>query len=129
MPTRTVLVVDDDAGVRRLVREMLTREGYDVLTAAYPTEALRLCQRHAGAIDLLLTDAVMPQMQGRELARRLTALRPAMRVLYMSGYPSHAPAAAASAAPGMVFLGKPFTAEALLGKVREALGAPSDAGA
>lgn len=122
-PTRTVLVVDDAEGVRQLVRRVLARAGYDVLTARYPTEALRLGQQHAGLIDLLLTDAVMPQMQGRELARRLVGLRPGMRVLYMSGFPSHAPAGASgSAAPGEAFLEKPFTAEALVRKVREVLG-------
>ncbi|RMF92073.1 MAG: response regulator, partial [Nitrospinota bacterium] len=117
----TVLVVEDSHMVRNLVREMLEFCGYTVLEASDGAEAIQLCTRHAGAIHLLITDVVMPQMSGWELAERLTALYPQMRVLYMSGYPEKSFPARRREKGKIHFVQKPFTMETLLRKVREAI--------
>jgi len=103
---------------------VLERAGYRVLVAAGGAEALALAERNDGPIHLLLTDVVMPEMTGRELARRLTSLRPGLRVLYMSGYADEAVAQHGVLDPGTAFLQKPFTPEALAKKVRGVLDAP-----
>ena len=90
--------------------------GYTVLHAAHPREALAIVEGHAGSIDLLLTDVVMPEMSGPELAQRLQAVRPALKVLYMSGYTDDL------VGPHGVLLEKPFTTDSLAVKVREVLG-------
>src|SRR5689334_14358091 len=79
----TVLLVDDEADIREAVRRILSRAGYTVLVAGGPTEALGLCQHHDGPLDLLLTDALMPELPGRELAGQASALRGDLSVLYM----------------------------------------------
>src|SRR5262249_52494177 len=84
--TETVLVVEDQADVRRLTTKVLETRGYAVLSAGEGAEALRVSQRHAGPIHLLATDVIMPGMNGREVALLLSAARPEMRVLYLSGY-------------------------------------------
>jgi len=120
--SETVMVVEDDPGVRELVRLMLEANGYAVLTAADAGEAAGLCAAHA--IDLLLTDVVMPGVNGSDLARRLTALAPAMRVLFMSGYSDEAVHRHGELSGSEAFLEKPFTERGLTRKVREVLDSP-----
>jgi CheY-like chemotaxis protein len=100
---------------------VLRQHGYTVLPAAQPRDAIEICQTHSGGIDLLLTDVVMPQMSGRELAERTARIRPDMRVLYMSGYTEDAMRGAGMAEPGTAFLRKPFTPAVLTRKIREVL--------
>lgn len=119
--TETVLLVEDEEEVRKLSAEILKTSGYMVLEAGDPLEALTIGEQRNGAIDLLLTDMVMPGMRGSELADRLTATNPRMRVLRMSGYADEMVAAAASE-PALLFLPKPFTPHDLAKRVREALG-------
>jgi two-component system cell cycle sensor histidine kinase/response regulator CckA len=113
----TVLLVEDEAIVRGLVQELLARRGYAVLTADDPTEALAVATRYPGPIHVLVTDLVMPGMHGRELASRLLAARPELRVLYMSGYVDDALAEGGLERPGTAFLAKPFTPEQLAADV------------
>ena len=120
--SETVMVVEDDPGVRELVRLMLEANGYAVLTAADADEAARLCA--ARAVDLLLTDVVMPGVNGSDLARSLGALAPDMRVLFMSGYSDEAVQRHGELSAGEAFLEKPFTERGLTRKVREVLDAP-----
>jgi PAS domain S-box-containing protein len=120
----TVLLVEDEAAVRSLVRRILDRHGYRVLEAANGAEALALADRHAGAVDLVLTDVVMPEMSGRAFAEALVARHPGARVLFMSGYTDDEILRRGIPVPGMAFLGKPFTVERLLTAVRDVLGAP-----
>jgi len=119
----TILLVEDEEGVRRLVRNMLARQGYRVLEAAGAEEALRLWEQAADRIDLLLTDVVMPGMSGRQLALRLLAARPELKVVYMSGYAGDALGEQGVLAPDVVLIQKPFTPRLLLRRIREALGA------
>ena len=119
--TETVLVAEDEAEVRELVREVLQTYGYTVLEAARPADALLIAERHTGPIHLLVTDVIMPQMSGRQLAEQLAPLRPEMRVLYMSGYPGEAIVQHGRLEPGTEYLPKPFTPAALAAKVRAVL--------
>jgi two-component system, cell cycle sensor histidine kinase and response regulator CckA len=126
-PTRlrgseTVLLVEDDASLRMLAREILTVQGYTVVEAASPREALRVHQTHDGRIDLLLTDVVMPEMNGQQLADHLTIARPQMVVLFMSGYTGAALTRMGGAEFAGHLLQKPFTPEGLSRRVREVLG-------
>jgi signal transduction histidine kinase/CheY-like chemotaxis protein len=117
-----VMLVEDDASVRGLVTVMLGRLGYDVLAAARAEEALQMFDHHAGSVDLLIADMVMPGMSGRDLAVRAQARCPHLRVLLMSGY---APAQREAHAPtGFAFLAKPFSIETLARRVRETLDEP-----
>ncbi len=127
----TVLLVEDEAPVRALVRSVLCRNGYNVIDAANAGEALLLCERHAGEIHLMLTDVVMPHMSGLQLAQRLAPLRPRMRVLLMSGYTADESILNRSGESGARFIAKPFTSHALLRAVRDAVKArgPSREGA
>jgi CheY-like chemotaxis protein len=118
--SETVLVVEDEAAVRSLMVRLLRSMGYSVLEASRVDEALMVCQRHKGTVDLLLTDVVMPQMSGRDLLDRLRPLRPDMRVLFTSGYTKEA-LYRRVLERGVAFLQKPFTEEDLAGKVREVL--------
>ncbi len=120
--TETVLVVEDEDGVRALTHEILVDYGYTVLTAAGPNEALAVVARHAGPIDLIVTDVIMPEMSGIDLAHRIQAERAGIRILYMSGYVEHPALDQAALDPEAGLLLKPFTAEALAAQVREALG-------
>jgi PAS domain S-box-containing protein len=124
----TVLVVEDQEDVRRLTVEILKSYGYRVLEAALGGDALLLAEQHPGPIHLLLTDVAMPRMTGKELAGRLKPLRPQMRALYMSGYAENVIAQQGTLDPGVAYISKPFTPEALALKVREALGPPRSAG-
>jgi len=119
--TETILLVEDEEPVRALARRCLAEHGYQVLVASQPAEAEELATRHAGPIHLLLTDIVMPGSSGHELARRLAPRRPAMRVLYMSGYTDDAISHHGVLAPGIELLEKPFDPEALVRRVREVL--------
>ena len=120
----TILLVEDALRVRAVVREILEMNGYHVLEARHGAEAIEISERHRGPIHLMVTDVVMPQMSGRELAQRLLPVRPDMRVLYMSGYTDDAIVRHGVLGAGMAFLSKPFTPDALAVKVREVLGAP-----
>lgn len=117
----TVLLVEDDTMVRDLACEVLRGAGYDVLEAATPAVALDLCHRHTGAIHLLLSDVVMPGMNGAEMARLVEKLRPEIRVLFMSGYTDNAVLQTGELREGVAFLQKPFTPSTLGKKVREIL--------
>ncbi len=120
--SETVLLVEDEEGVRTLVREVLVRHGYTVLAARHGGEALLICERHEGPIHLMVTDVVMPEMSGRELAERLAPLHPAMKVLYVSGYTDDAIVHHGVLDRRTPFLEKPFSPDALARKVREVLG-------
>jgi len=117
----TVLLVEDEDGVRALVRQVLHKHGYTVLEARHGGEALLHCERHQGPIQLLLTDVVLEQMGGPELAQRLAGIRPDMRVLYISGYTDDAIIHHGVLKEGTAFLQKPFTTEALARKIRQVL--------
>ena len=120
--SETVLLVEDDEPLRTLAREILSIQGYTVLDAISPSEALRLADAHPGPIHLLVTDVVMPQMNGRQVADHLLAARPGLKVLFMSGYTDAAIVEHGVLEPGTHFLQKPFTPDGLSRKVREALG-------
>ena len=122
--TETILLVEDALRVRAVVREILEMNGYNVLEARHGVEALEISERHQGPIHLMVTDVVMPQMSGRELAQRLQPLRPDMKVLYMSGYTDDAIVRHGVLGAGMAFLSKPFTPDALALKINEILGTP-----
>jgi PAS domain S-box-containing protein len=117
----TVLVVEDESGVRTLVSQVLRTCGYTVLEASRGTDALRIWENHHGPIHLLVTDVVMPGMGGPELAGRLTALRPDLKVLYLSGYTDDAVVRHGVLRAEMDFLQKPFSPVVLARKVREVL--------
>ena len=121
----TVLLVDDEPSVVAIVKKMLIREGYTVVSATAAEEAIQIAQAEGARIDLLLTDIAMPQLNGRELADRLKSLRHGLRVLYTSGFMKEALLKYYSISiAGIPFLQKPFTEEALARKVREVLDAP-----
>ncbi len=117
----TVLVVEDEPGIRALVRKILRRQGYTVLEASNGDEALKVCQEHTGKVDLLITDVIMPQMDGRELAGTLKEQCKEMRVLYVSGYTDDPAIYKGELPAGTAFLQKPFTLGSLLDKVKEVL--------
>jgi len=119
--TETLLVVEDEMAVRHMMRRALRQRGYTVLETSAPVEAIRLCKQHAGHISLLITDIVMPEMTGIDLAERLAKLRPEIKTLYISGYPTQAIAHHGVLKPGVIFLQKPFTPDTLAQKVREVL--------
>jgi PAS domain S-box-containing protein len=117
----TVLVVEDDEALRTLAREVLTLEGYTVIESGQPADALARMERHEGPIHLLLTDVVMPQMSGIQLAELLRAARPGLKVLFMSGYTDGAMVRRGVLQGGTHLLNKPFTPDGLTRKVREIL--------
>jgi two-component system cell cycle sensor histidine kinase/response regulator CckA len=119
--TETILLVEDDDQVRAVVASMLRRGGYHVLQASNGGEALLLCEEHPLAIHLLLTDVVMPKLNGRKLAERLRRIRPELRVIFMSGYTENAIVHHGVLDPGIDFLPKPVASQVLLTKVREVL--------
>ena len=118
----TVLVAEDQPEVRRLALLILKNNGYRLLEASGGPEALELSRRHAGPIDLLLTDVIMPEMTGRELADRLRESRPSIKVLYVSGYTADVIGREGVLEKGVDYLPKPFTPADLAAKVREVLG-------
>ncbi len=117
----TVLVVEDEEGVRSLVCETLKSKGYKVLEAEGAAQALKIAEQHTKPIHLLLTDVVMPQTGGKELAKRLSTLHPETKVLYMSGYTDDAIVRHGILEGSTAFLQKPFAPDALVRKVREVL--------
>jgi PAS domain S-box-containing protein len=119
--TETVLLVEDEEMVRDMAKEILQESGYQVLEAKHGHEALSVAEQHHGPIHLMLSDVVMPQMSGRELAEQLTPLRREMKVLYMSGYTDDAIVHHGVLDEGVAFIEKPFTPGALARKLREVL--------
>jgi len=119
--TEIVLLVEDEEAVRDLVRTILTGQGYEVLVALDPAHAQELARKFPGEIHLLLTDVVMPGTSGRDLAARILASRPNIRVLFMSGYTENVVTSGGLLEQGLAFLQKPFSPNALLQKVREVL--------
>jgi CheY-like chemotaxis protein len=120
-PLATILVVEDEAGIRALVRKILRRQGYEVLEAANGQDALALCRDHGPRVELLITDVLMPQMGGPELVERLKTQGHEMKVLYVSGYTDDTSIYSGELPPGTAFLQKPFTLGSLLDKVKEVL--------
>ncbi|HUU12871.1 MAG TPA: ATP-binding protein, partial [Terriglobia bacterium] len=125
--SETILLVEDEEGVRDLARRILELKGYKVITASNPTVAAQVFERHEGPIHLLLTDVVMPTMSGRQLAEHLALICPGLKVLYMSGYTDNAIVPHGILEGGTAFLQKPFTPDSLTHKVREVLDAPQQA--
>jgi two-component system, cell cycle sensor histidine kinase and response regulator CckA len=123
----TILLVEDESGLREMIRELLESLGYTVLAAANSHEAIRMSSIHPGYLHLLLTDVVLPKASGRELSEWLRRLRRHTRVLYMSGYPTETVVQHGVLKPNVAFLEKPFTPESLAQKVREVLDAPASA--
>jgi two-component system, cell cycle sensor histidine kinase and response regulator CckA len=119
--TETVLVVEDQAEARSVMREILSRRGYIVIEAISGSDAVMKSRQHPGAIDLLLTDVVMPGLSGRGVADILQAERPNLRVIYMSGYTDEAIVHHGILDSGLAFIQKPFTADAFLRKIRQVL--------
>jgi two-component system, cell cycle sensor histidine kinase and response regulator CckA len=122
--TETILLVEDEIGVRQLAREILKHHGYRVLEAADAKEAMRLEHQERGPIHLLLTDVIMPLMSGRELVEQMRPLRKGMKVIYMSGYTDDVLAYRGDLGPDINFLQKPFAPDALTKKVRDVLEEP-----
>ncbi len=119
--TETLLLVEDDERVRFVVGEILRSDGYTVLDASNAHAALELCAGFSGRIGLLISDVIMPGMNGKQLAEHLLAQRPELRVLYMSGYTDHALDTEQGLAPGAAFLQKPISPNLLVRVVREIL--------
>lgn len=122
--SKTLLVVEDEPGVRRLVCKILERGGYRILEASEPAEAIKICEEHSGPIDLLITDVIMPKINGGELARQISHLKPAIQVLYTSGYTDGMINQHGILESDVAFLQKPFTSNSLLTKVQELLNLP-----
>jgi CheY-like chemotaxis protein len=117
----TIMVVEDEPMILRVTKLVLESMGYRVLVAGTPGEAIRLAEEHAGEIHLLLTDVVMPEMNGRDLAKRLLTLYPNLRRVFMSGYTANVIAPHGVLEAGVHFVQKPFSREELANKVRAAL--------
>jgi signal transduction histidine kinase/ActR/RegA family two-component response regulator len=124
--TETILLVEDEPTILRMTRMMLERIGYSVLPAATPGEAIDLAKTHADKIHLLMTDVVMPEMNGRDLAGQLIPLYPEIKLLFMSGYTANVIAHHGELDDGVAFIQKPFSMEDMTEKVREVLDTASD---
>ena len=120
--TETVLVVEDDRGIRTMINRQLTTSGYRVLTASNGDEALSLVGKHPEPIQLLITDVIMPLMGGKELADRLAVIYPGLRILFMSGYTDNSIVHHGVIEPGIKFIQKPFSMVDFMRKIREVLG-------
>jgi PAS domain S-box-containing protein len=119
--SETVLVVEDDEEVRKVAVRILSGQGYKILEASQGVDAFLICAEHKGSIHLLVTDVVMPKMSGCELAERISSIRPEIKVLYMSGYTENTIVHHGVLEEGVNYIQKPFTMDALAGKVREVL--------
>ena len=117
----TLLLVEDEAGIRELTSELLAAWGYEVLVARNGVEALEISNRHRGIIHLMVTDVVMPHMNGRDLVRRVRQMRPEMKVIYMSGYTDNLVLQGGMVEEGSDFIQKPFSSDTLAKRVRAAL--------
>jgi DNA-binding NtrC family response regulator len=117
----TILLVEDEPAILEMTSMLLDHLGYTVLSASTPDEAIRLAQCHAGQIALLMTDVVMPEMNGRVLARPLNAMIPGLRCLFMSGYTADVIAPHGVLDPGVHFIEKPFSRDELASQLRTAL--------
>jgi two-component system cell cycle sensor histidine kinase/response regulator CckA len=120
--SETILLVEDEEPLRKLCAEFLEQLGYRMLTASNGKEAVALVEGYSGKIDLLITDVVMPGLPGPELAEALLALRPDLKVIFISGYAAGSLAPNGILKPGTVLVNKPFTIRALTAKLREVLG-------
>ncbi|HVP64343.1 MAG TPA: response regulator [candidate division Zixibacteria bacterium] len=120
-PKQAILLVEDEEYVREVAREILELEGYHVIEASHPHEALERYEQHGGKIDLLVTDVVMPGMDGHDLAERLTQKQPSIKLMFMSGYTENALLKRGIRDMNAAYLQKPFTLQALLEKVREVI--------
>jgi CheY-like chemotaxis protein len=125
----TILLVEDEARVRKLILDVLTGRGYHVLEATRGEEALRICKAHCKEIDLAVVDVVMPEMNGPDLMRQLQPICPHIHVLYISGYTDEAMVHHGIADSGAAFLQKPFVPDQLARKVREVLDARANGAA
>jgi CheY-like chemotaxis protein len=125
--TETILVAEDEAGVRRLVQRVLEHHGYRVLAVATPHDAIEMARGYHEPIHLLVSDVVLPHMSGRALAGHVIDIRPEIRVLYTSGYTDNTITQLGVLDPGTPFIQKPFTPDALVRKVREVLDRPETA--
>ncbi|MGH7232148.1 MAG: response regulator [Nitrospiraceae bacterium] len=121
---KTILIVDDEAKMRQILRVGLTPHGFNILDAENGLEALCMCKEHQGPIHLLLADVIMPEMNGLELAPRVKALRPEVQVILMSGHKDDQILLHASLNPNTPFFHKPFTLEALVRTIRDVLKIP-----
>jgi CheY-like chemotaxis protein len=119
--TETILLVEDETAILELGIYILEQQGYKVLVAPTPTKALTLVEENRDVIDLLITDVIMPEMNGKELARRIEIIRPGIRVLFISGYTADIISPHGILSPDVHFLEKPFSARSLKKKVREML--------
>jgi CheY-like chemotaxis protein len=124
-PRRLVLVVDDEEGLRSIVCRTLQQEGYGTLEAAHGAEALEVIEKASSQVDLVVTDVVMPGMDGRELGRRLTQRWPSLPILYISAYDVNDIFRRGSPRSSAPFLQKPFPPETLISSVRRLLETPS----
>ncbi|MGC2210619.1 MAG: response regulator [Candidatus Korobacteraceae bacterium] len=118
---QTILLVEDEEMVRGLMCEVLEQGGYEVLACSTPAEAIEVSRRHAGPVDLLLTDVVMPGMNGCEMAERIHEFLPQLQVVFMSGYTEHALTHDGRVDPKVEYLQKPFTLKALTQKLAKVL--------
>jgi len=119
--SETILLVEDDPGVRELVIAMLASQGYTILAAEHLNDVESVCEKHPGNIHLLLTDMVLPKANGRDIAKRVGVLRPGVKILYMSGYTDDALIRGQGFDEGSAFLQKPFSRATLTAKIREVL--------
>lgn len=117
----SVLLVEDESMFLEIVRKILEKESYAVLAATTPGEAIRLAEEHAGSIQLLITDVIMPEMNGQELAKRLQAFSPKLKCLFMSGYTADVIARRGVLDEGVHYIQKPFSKQDLATKVRAVL--------
>jgi two-component system, cell cycle sensor histidine kinase and response regulator CckA len=122
----TILIVEDESQVLEMVSGILSRSGYQVLSARSGDEALQIGRNFSGHIDLVLTDIVMPGMSGGEVVRQLQQIKPKIQALYMSGYTKYTMVGQGSLESVKSFIWKPFSPDELLGKVREVLGDPAE---
>jgi len=121
--SETILLVEDDPAVRELVESLLAAQGYSVLVSQEPQDVATICEQHPERIHLLLTDLILPGVSGREIAKRVSSLRPDIKVLFMSGYTDDALIHSHGFDETFAFLQKPFSAVTLATKVREVLDA------